>query len=151
MTQRSLVASYERRLFGKEPRWSDLRRIGNSSVARASVVMPVVGYMIIFNNEIIEFLKIHSNICRGCPISWRLYMLYFSSCSFASGAALYSVFCPATVKLYAGARDYFEGEKTYYSSALNIGFLFELFEAGRTLDDPKNLRSRAQNNQSFVR
>jgi hypothetical protein len=155
MTPRSLVASYEpklfARLFGKEPRWNDLRRIGNSSVARASVIMPVIGYMILFNSEIIGLLKIHSDFCRDCSISWRLYMLYFSSCSFAVGAILYSMFCPSTVKLYAGARDYFEGEKTYYSSALNLGFLFELLEkAGAPApDDPTNLRSRVQNNQSL--
>lgn len=45
-------------------RWNNLRNIGNSPVARASIALPILGYLIVFHRDLIDYLKIHSLLRR---------------------------------------------------------------------------------------
>lgn len=40
------------------PGWISLRKIGNSSVAKATIFMPIIGYFVIFNEEIVKYLHL---------------------------------------------------------------------------------------------
>jgi hypothetical protein len=75
-------------------RWNSLRGIGNSPVARASIAVPILGYLILFHRDLIDYLKMHAQFCDGCTVSWRLHFLYFGSCFFALGALVYGFYCP---------------------------------------------------------
>ena len=140
----TLATRYKPRLRRKEPRWNDLRRIGNSPIARASVTMPVLGYLILFHKDLLEYLKLHSSFCQNCDVSWRLYMLYFACCCFAVGSVIYAVRCPRIIKSYAVSRDYIEAEKAHYCGAVNLEYLFELFDREKARPaDPSDLRLKA--------
>ncbi|MGE9007164.1 hypothetical protein ACO2JO_01175 [Leptospira interrogans] len=133
---------YKPRLGGKEPRWNDLRRIGNSPVARASIAIPVLGYLILFHSDLIEYLKLHGSVCKDCTVSWRLHLFYFSSCCFAFGSVAYAWRCPQVIKKYGVANDYFETEKTYLRG--NLHYLFHQCDRdGIDPADPTDLRSLA--------
>jgi hypothetical protein len=138
----TLADRYKPRLWGKEPRWNDLRRIGNSPIARASIAVPVLGYLILFNSEVIKFLNLHGSVCQDCTVPWRLHLFYFACCCFASGSVLYAWRCPLVIKKYGVANDYFETEKTYFCG--NLRYLFHQFEQdGLDPADPTDLRSLA--------
>jgi hypothetical protein len=140
----TLATRYKPRLRRKEPRWNDLRRIGNSPIARASVTMPVLGYLILFHKDLLEYLKLHSSFCQNCDVSWRLYMLYFACCCFAVGSLIYAWRCPRIIKSYAVSMDYIETEKAHYYGATNLEYLFELFDREKSPPaDPSGLRSKA--------
>jgi hypothetical protein len=147
----TLATRYKPRLCRKEPRWNDLRRIGNSPIARASVAMPVIGYLILFHDGLIDYLKLHSSFCQNCDVSWRLYMLYFACCCFAFGSVIYAVRCPRIIKSYAVSRDYIETEKAHYYGAANLEYLFELFDREKAPPpDPSDLRTKAARNVSLT-
>lgn len=70
-------------------RWSKLRELGQSNLVRASVLMPVFGYLLIFNEHVHEYLTIRYD--AGWPFNylppmWRIWTLYFGSVSLAIGA-----------------------------------------------------------------
>src|SRR5215212_7483276 len=62
-------------------RWSNLRSFGNASLVRYSALVPIFGYLIIFNQEIVKLLTIPSEFCVSpdrCRITWKLMSLYLA-------------------------------------------------------------------------
>ena len=92
--------------------WSQLRAIGNSTLARSAIAVPVVGYFLLFNADIVRWLTLHTDFCAasGCNVSWRLYCLYFGGCAFAVGAIIYGLGCPREVRKYEDAEDFMSHE-----------------------------------------
>jgi hypothetical protein len=74
--EQSLVArrAYERSL-SEFAKWNSLRVIGNSTIGKAAIIVPVLGYLLLFNHEVVNFLKLHSTLCNDCTIPWRLNFL----------------------------------------------------------------------------
>jgi hypothetical protein len=120
-------------------RWSVLRRLGNSTVAKATIAVPLIGYLLLFNGEIVKFLSLHTDFCRpaNCGPSLRLLLLYLGCCSIAIGAALYGMKCPALIKKYDSAAAFFEAEKAYFCQPRNRDYLLKLIELG-TEAEPLN-------------
>jgi hypothetical protein len=146
----TLATRYKPRLFGKEPRWNDLRRIGNSAVARAAIAVPVLGYLILFHSDLINYLQLHSSFCKDCTVSWRLHLLYFASCSFALGSVLYAWRCPQIIKAYQTGRDFFESERLYFCHPQNLSYLFEMFaKEGAEPGDPFRIQSLALDSEGL--
>jgi hypothetical protein len=94
--------------------WTRLREIGNSPVVRLTIAIPLVGYVIIFNESLLHYLDLsrelfggHSDVAGAVArVSWRLLLLYFGLCFVAAGAALYGWYCPGEIKSYRLASDY---------------------------------------------
>jgi hypothetical protein len=126
-------------------RWNNLRDMGNSHVAKASIAVPILGYLILFQSDLIEFLKMHVSVCKDCSVPWRLHTFYFASCFIAAGAIMYAWRCPPLIKKYAGATDFFEAEKNYFCNPGNLRYLFRLIrrDKGADPEDPDDLESLA--------
>jgi hypothetical protein len=142
----TLASQYEPRFSLFDPRWNTLRRIGNSPIARASIAMPVVGYLLLFHSQLIGFLKLDVVFGPDIAVPWRLYTLYFAGCFFATGSVIYAWRCPRTVKSYESSRDFVEAEKEYYRGPNSLGYLFELFDqadAEPSVAAPLRTRPRA--------
>lgn len=101
--------------FGTAINWSALSSIGNSRVARLTILMPVIGYLIIFNSTIAEFLST-SLPARAETIvvadTWtylyskNLFFLYFGLLIFGVGVALYNIAVPRQIRKYPSVEDY---------------------------------------------
>ncbi|RWX13010.1 hypothetical protein EHI45_16230 [Rhizobium leguminosarum] len=115
-----------------QSRWSVLRRLGNSTIAKATIAVPLVGYLLLFNGEIVKFLSLHTDFCRpaSCGPSLRLLLLYLGCCLIAVGAALYGLKCPALIKKYDSAAAFFEAEKVYFCQPRNLDYLLKLIKLG---------------------
>jgi hypothetical protein len=84
-------------------RWSNLRELGQSNFVRSSVLMPVFGYLLIFNDQIHQYLKVRFD--DVWPFShvhsmWRIWMLYFGTIFLAAGSMLFAWRCPREIKQY---------------------------------------------------
>ena len=86
------------------PRWSTLRPVGNSLLVRLTVIIPLVGYLIIFNEKLVEYIKLVREVAgislntTDLPVHPRLLQIYFGLCLIAAASALYSFRCPPTIK-----------------------------------------------------
>lgn len=95
------------------PTWARLRGIGNSALVRATIVVPVIGYMIILNAFVADYLKLHgvewSHQSSGLlDRLWasKLYLIYFGLMSVGIGGAIYQWKCPHFVKKHGDWPDY---------------------------------------------
>jgi hypothetical protein len=93
-----------------------LRAEGNSVIGRISIAVPLIGYFILFNDDIVSYLKLHTSICegQGCAVSWRLLFIYFAGSAYGAAAAIYSVYCPIVIKSYSSAAQFLETEEGYF-------------------------------------
>ena len=112
------------------PKWSLLRTVGNLTAVRITVLIPLVGYLIIFNANVVQYLELAkefvgiSNHHFDSGVSPRLLLIYFGLCALAAGSAIFSIWCPPEVKHYGTSAGYVGGD------GRNIGdFAFEPIEA----------------------
>jgi hypothetical protein len=93
--------------------WEQLRSVGNSRIVQTSVLFPILGYLILFNDQVLSLLALvgldHAPPHSG-PIAWiwarKLYFLYFGLMSLGSGSLLYVIRCPFIVKKHGDASDF---------------------------------------------
>src|ERR1700681_4261929 len=80
------------------PRWSLLRRVGNSSAVRLTILIPLIGYLIIFNSYVVHYLELPKEFAGAQPpgsaVSPRLLLIYFGLSALAAGSVIYAYFCP---------------------------------------------------------
>ncbi|WP_059018487.1 hypothetical protein [Vibrio coralliirubri] len=98
------------------PKWCSLRLVGNSKVVKLTMFMPFIGYLILFNNEIINYFSLSRNalglepvITEGASFD-RLYQLYFGLMLVGVASTLFSIFCPSIVKANEDEYRYYEKE-----------------------------------------
>ncbi|KAB7694293.1 hypothetical protein GBN33_16645 [Plesiomonas shigelloides] len=98
------------------PKWCNLRLVGNSKVVKLTIFMPFIGYLILFNNEIVNYFALSNNalgldpsITESMSFS-RLYQLYFGLMLVGVASALFSIFCPPIVKANDDEYSYYEKE-----------------------------------------
>jgi hypothetical protein len=97
------------------PSWDRLRIIGNSRLIKLTIIMPLVGYIIIFNNHVVSALQLatdyfssdieHSLLgnINGEFLASRLRLLYFGLFLLGVGSSLFTLLCPQKVKQYVDA------------------------------------------------
>jgi hypothetical protein len=90
--------------------WSRLRGIGKSSAAKVTVLLPLIGYLIIFNKNVADFLHLASEFAGAADsqfgVAPKLMLVYLGTCAIALGQVIYGVFCPAEVKAYGHETPY---------------------------------------------
>jgi hypothetical protein len=60
------------------PTWSTLRTIGQSRVLSLTILVPFVGYLILFNEHVLSLLTLWPELFGGADaIVGRLYFIYF--------------------------------------------------------------------------
>jgi hypothetical protein len=127
------------------PRWSQLRAIGNSGPAKLTILIPLVGYFVIFNAQLVHYLDLIAELSgftsHPLSVSPRLFWIYFGLCAIAVGAALYSMLCPGQVKYYGSAAAYIGGDgphiKDWAFEAIETELRNSLYK-----DEYKKLRDR---------
>lgn len=94
--------------------WSRFWAVSSSPAARMTVLIPLIGYLIIFNAKISEYLHVIREL-GGSPndvaVSPRLLLIYFGLCAIAAAVAIYSWRCPNAVKYYGSANAYVSAVK----------------------------------------
>lgn len=96
--------------------WSNLRALGNQPIARATILIPLFGYLIIFNDSVLPYLQLSKHILHSgdtVPLSWRLLFVYFGLCFVAAASVTYQVFCPTEIKRSQTAIDYVAGSRQH--------------------------------------
>jgi hypothetical protein len=105
--------------------WSDLRGISNSYAAKSTILIPLVGYWIIFNESIFPWLQLAQQIGGHLPSDHtRVRWFYMGLCAIAGGTFLYALRCPPEIKKYGDYRDYVNGD----GPALTMASLQDIVE-----------------------
>ena len=94
------------------PLWVRLRFVSNSTAAKSTILVPVIGYLIIFNEKVVEFLHLARSVEAhgGAEVSYRLILIYLGLCAISLGVVVYGWFCPNEVKHHGSASAYVRGD-----------------------------------------
>ena len=84
-------------------RWSELRNLGQSNLVKASVLMPVFGYLLLLSEHVHYYLYDTNWPFGHLPSLWRVWMLFYGSFLLAVGSILFALFCPVEIKRYPSA------------------------------------------------
>jgi hypothetical protein len=110
--------------------WTDLRGVSNSTAAKSTILIPLIGYWIVFNESAVHWLQLARQLGGGEPsdhISTRLLWLYMALCAIGAGTFIYAVRCPPEVKKYGDYKDYVNGDGPAMSTRA-VGDVRELLE-----------------------
>lgn len=115
--------------FGTSISWSSLSSIGNSALARLTIIMPFVGYLLVFNSTISDFLStvlpkegdVEVNSIWVSLYSQNLYFLYFGLLFFGSGVALFNVAAPSQIRRFPAVESYIGAMESIKTPNLIIG------------------------------
>ena len=110
-------------------KWDRLRKLGNSSFSKLTLLLPIVGYLILFNDEIISNLELSAEYVGQSILvtfladgslsdemlgylsnSMRLYCLYFGLLAIALATLLYQFYCPEIIKDFSSPGEYVRSE-----------------------------------------
>jgi hypothetical protein len=90
--------------------WTTLRPVGNSVIVKLTILIPAVGYLIIFNDKLVGYVDLIREISNldkssGLSVPPRMFQLYFGLCFVAVASAIYTMACPSIIKRYPSAID----------------------------------------------
>ncbi len=89
--------------------WSAVNTLSNSFAARSTILIPLIGYLILFNEKMADYLNLIGVLNAGdnhYGVSVRLLSLYMGLCFVAVAVMVYSLRCPREIKGYSTAPDY---------------------------------------------
>jgi len=100
------------------PAWDVLRIIGKSKIVSLTILVPFIGYLILFNNELVAWFSLSKELVyfpsSQDPISpdtvSRLHFLYFGLTFLGLSSIGFSVLCPKEVKEHQTVYDYINSE-----------------------------------------
>ena len=101
--------------------------IGNSSIVKMTVLIPVIGYMVIFNDYLVDYFQISRHLFEptyvqrsggATIVSWRLLFIYFGLCSLGIGSAIYQFCCPETIKQFATSIDFIGATRSHMGDVM---------------------------------
>lgn len=99
--QRALGDLSER--ISERTRWSTLKNFTRSRGAKLSALAPFVGYLVLYNSQIQEYLQLNLSVPEsGFGVVWlrenSLHFLYFGLVSYGAAAALFAASCPNKIR-----------------------------------------------------
>jgi hypothetical protein len=95
----------------KSPPWVRLRFVSNSTAAKSTILVPLIGYLIIFNAKVVSYLNLAQEFgVHNVGVSHRLILIYLGLCAISVGVLLYGWFCPNEIKHYGSAAAFVQGD-----------------------------------------
>lgn len=102
------------------PAWSSLRLVGSTMAVRATILIPFIGYWILFNEHFLGYTRIVISPNASDPTPYftniqRLYFSYFGLSILGVASFLFQLKCPEVVKRFRGIQDFTRSEVEYFS------------------------------------
>lgn len=86
--------------------WDEISRIASTKIVKLTVLIPVLGYLILFSAWFEENFRIFGEF----P-TWKVHLLYYGFTAVALGSIIYSIYCPRLVQIYGSATEYISNER----------------------------------------
>lgn len=121
------------------PKWSQLRLIGSTYVVRATALMPVLGYFIIYNDFVADLFPVDQKIISvpersphtifEFSITTRLHLAYIGLFLIGCGSLMFNTLCPSLIRRHQTSEAYISSE----IETLSARDMFDIFERSKHL------------------
>jgi hypothetical protein len=123
--------------FFKAVTWSSLSGIGNSRLAQLTVLMPVVGYLVLFNSNISLWFEtvIPQRPTTETASIWEklfennLLYLYLGLLVFGLAVSLFNIVAPRQIKQFPATEDYIQSMVSIATKNVVIGSFLNVHQA----------------------
>lgn len=107
-------------------RWHNLSALGTSPIVRLSILMPVAGYLILLNEQIVNFAQQLDPRFQlwGTGSPWRLVLIFYGTALLGVASILFEWRCPGVPKRYRAAVDFVEAERGFFEAVAHRDYLF---------------------------
>ncbi|MER8366968.1 hypothetical protein [Mesorhizobium sp. M1378] len=119
--------------------WQSLRSIGSSRILSLTIAVPFIGYLIIFNDHLIDYAKIARQLLSDGRVATpedqnsislsNLYYLYFGLVLTGFGSLLFAVFCPSDIRQSGSLNEYIRRSEEIKSPTLVSDHLNDVMTA----------------------
>jgi hypothetical protein len=141
-------------------KWSSLRRIGQSRVVALTTLVPILGFIIGFNKEVVDLMTLApevvqkilqiqiepESLTRAASLN-RLYFLYCGLCLVGFASFVFIVCCPNVIKNHDNPSSYYERERDFMPAFRARNMVQKLVE---TYLYRKSLGARISYSDSFM-
>jgi len=95
--------------------WSSLSSLGNSPIVKLTVIVPILGTILVFNESAASFLRLAQGYLSDIGVAEaqqneyslrQLYFLHFGLSAIGIGSLIFGLFCPALVKKHPDPLDH---------------------------------------------
>lgn len=95
--------------------WSSLKGIMSSKFARLTVIVPIIGWILVYNDNLILFLE--EALGKDLPneFGWKVYIFYVGLFGISISSILYAVFCPREVHKHSSDVDYVKHSRLIFT------------------------------------
>jgi len=141
---RHFTSFYLKYLTYKFTLWSALRTIGSQKVIQFTILIPVIGYYIIFSEQFCSYTASHLPIGTSCSDnnpSQKTFEIYFAFVLIGTASLLYSIFCPKLIKRYENEIKLIHSENKHLTD-VEISKYAKIIGAGHS-----NIGLRTMNNE----
>jgi hypothetical protein len=104
--------------------WNSLGKIGRSKLVSLTMFVPIIGYMVLFNKEVVELINLSAEIL---PLSYfgfgdfnvssseRLFFIYYGLMFLGLGSILFILFSPSLLKENFAPSSYVKSESHLFT------------------------------------
>lgn len=92
--------------------WGIAKTLSASRLSRLTMAIPFVGWLILYNKEILEIVNINHDGAL-IAVTWRIHLFYNGMFFIGAGTLLYTIFCPEEISDYAGYPDFARTTKEF--------------------------------------
>lgn len=95
--------------------WLVLKKMTNTKLSRLTILVPLLGWFLIYNDNIFKILNESFNMDLSISLSWKLHCFYLGLTCIAISVVFYIIFCPEKVNKYLDEFDYIKSESRIYT------------------------------------
>lgn len=104
-------------VLGRVPRWSAINTLGKSWAVSFTALVPFLGSVLLFNQALVDALKLTGLFDGEAGLLARLYYIYFGLTLIGLASFGFALLCPRDVKTYGSVSRYIEEERPLLSPA----------------------------------
>ena len=100
------------------PNWRTLKALSNSPLAKLTIIVPVVGWLLLYNNMLVSIIENITGVEADPDDLWKLYVFYVGLTLISFSAILFVVFCPRIISHFPDFNEYIEVERKTFTPNL---------------------------------
>lgn len=95
--------------------WSALKGVMSSKLARLTVIIPIVGWLLVYNDNLIILFE--NLLKRDLPneFGWKVYVFYVGLFAISISSILFAIFCPNEIKSHSSIVDYVKHSRLIFT------------------------------------
>jgi hypothetical protein len=106
------------------PKWAALRALGQSRIVSLTILAPFIGYIVLFNQNVVDFLKLSGEAIGGMSPADamlstlnRLRQIYIGLASLGIASIVFKGACPSVISQHVDVYSFVESELGVMTSA----------------------------------